>query len=109
MKQSKDPFEAAFVEQDESPPESPVAGNDIDTQVAGASATDVNQPEDEDMDASGQPSIATASAPPVASTKITQPNHKTKDEDEEEEEENMDVELRKFPSSGDPDKMAIMQ
>lgn len=109
MKQSKDPFEAAFVEQEESPPESPIAGNDIDTQVGGASVIDVNHPENEDMDATGQPSIAATSAPPVASTKITQPNNKTKDEDEEEEEENMDVELRKFPSSGDPDKMAIMQ
>lgn len=109
MKQSKDPFEAAFVEQEESPPESPVAGNDIDTHVGGASIIDANQPEDVDMDATGQPSIATSSAPPVASTKIAQPNNKTKDDDEEEEEENMDVELRKFPSSGDPDKMAIMQ
>ncbi|CAA2998115.1 transcription initiation factor TFIID subunit 11-like [Olea europaea subsp. europaea] len=37
------------------------------------------------------------------------PVGKSKEEDEEEEEENMDVELGKFPSSGDPDKVAIMQ
>nr|KYP41808.1 Transcription initiation factor TFIID subunit 11 [Cajanus cajan] len=53
MKQSKDPFEAAF---EESPPESP-----------------------------------------------------DKDEEEEEEEDNMDVELAKLPSAGDPHKMAKMQ
>ncbi|KAF9682197.1 hypothetical protein SADUNF_Sadunf05G0083600 [Salix dunnii] len=32
IKQSKDPFEAAYVEEEESPPESPIVRDDYDTQ-----------------------------------------------------------------------------
>ena len=43
MKQSKDPFEAAYVEQEEQPPESPVALDDYDTQASNAAAADDSQ------------------------------------------------------------------
>lgn len=113
MNQSKDPFEAAFVEQEESPPESPVGGNDIETQDGAPSIDDVNQPEEEEMDVSDHHNVASTSAAPppvpVASAKITQPNNKIKDEDEEEEDDNVDVELRKVPSTSNPDKTDIMQ
>lgn len=108
MKQSQDPFEAAFVEQEESPPESPITANDIEVQIGDASV-DVNQPDDEVVDVISQPNIAsTSTAPSAAARMITQLNNKLKDEDEDDEEE-MEVELGKFPSTGDPDKMAMMQ
>ncbi|XP_022873334.1 transcription initiation factor TFIID subunit 11-like isoform X5 [Olea europaea var. sylvestris] len=81
MKKSKDPFEVAFEEQDVSPPESPTGPDENEEKTRAASN-----------------SVVTAG-----------PVGKSKEEDEEEEEENMDVELGKFPSSGDPDKVAIMQ
>lgn len=109
MKQSQDPFEAAFVEQEESPPESPITANDIEIQIGDASV-DVNQPDDEVVDVISEPNIASTSTAPSASARmITQLNNKLKDEDEDDEEENMEVELGKFPSTGDPDKMAKMQ
>ncbi|XP_042455690.1 transcription initiation factor TFIID subunit 11-like [Zingiber officinale] len=91
----KDPFEAAAEEQD-SPPESPIpAEEDV------AVAVDVDE---EEADAPSQPQ---ASAPPGPAG--AGGGGKGKEEDEEEEEENMDVEFGKFPSGGDPDKMAKMQ
>lgn len=94
MKQSKDPFEAAF---EESPPESPVETE------AEAEAETQNPP-------------SSSSAPPlpqpqkVSATKNKdKEKDKDKDEEEEEEEDNMDVELAKLPSAGDPHKMAKMQ
>lgn len=110
MKPSQDPFEAAFVEQDETPPESPTA-NDIETQVAAVPVNDVNQPEDEvGMDLVTESNVASTSGAPLASAMTAQPNNKNKDEEEEEEEENMDVELGKLQATtGDPDKMAKMQ
>uniref|UniRef100_A0A3N7G7D0 Uncharacterized protein n=1 Tax=Populus trichocarpa TaxID=3694 RepID=A0A3N7G7D0_POPTR len=39
MKHTKDPFEAAYVEQEESPPESPIAQDDYDTQTSNVAAT----------------------------------------------------------------------
>ncbi|XP_048497009.1 transcription initiation factor TFIID subunit 11 [Beta vulgaris subsp. vulgaris] len=110
MKQSQDPFEAAFVEQEESPPESPVAANDVENRNADASVNDTNQPEDEmGLDVVAHPNVVSTSAAPLTSARTTQLNNKNKDEDDEEEEDNMDVELGKLSSSGDPDKMAIMQ
>ncbi|XP_042460931.1 transcription initiation factor TFIID subunit 11-like [Zingiber officinale] len=91
----KDPFEAAAEEQD-SPPESPIpAEEDV------AVAVDVDE---EEADAPSQPQ---ASAPPGPAG--AGGGGKGKEEEEEEEEENMDVEFGKFPSGGDPDKMAKMQ
>ncbi|XP_022873331.1 transcription initiation factor TFIID subunit 11-like isoform X3 [Olea europaea var. sylvestris] len=87
MKKSKDPFEVAFEEQDVSPPESPTG-------------PDENEEKTRDPSTSAAASNSVVTAGPVG---------KSKEEDEEEEEENMDVELGKFPSSGDPDKVAIMQ
>lgn len=110
MKQSQDPFEAAFVEQDESPPESPSAPNDNENQTIATPVTDANQAEDEaGLDDVANPNVTSTSAAPPASARSTQPSNKNKDEDEDEEEDNMDVELGKLPSSGDPDKMAMMQ
>ncbi|EXB56450.1 Transcription initiation factor TFIID subunit 11 [Morus notabilis] len=66
---------------------------------------------------SGDPSSSSSlSAVPANSTAPSLPSssrgaHKTHrdDNEEEEEEEHMEVELDKFPSSADPDKMAKMQ
>ncbi|KAL2920486.1 Transcription initiation factor TFIID subunit 11 [Bienertia sinuspersici] len=110
MKQSQDPFEAAFVEQEESPPESPAAANDNETQNVDTPVNDANQPEDElGLDATVDNNVASTSATPSASARIAQTNNKNKEDDEDEEEDNMEVELGKLPSSGDPDKMAVMQ
>ncbi|CAI9761234.1 unnamed protein product [Fraxinus pennsylvanica] len=87
MKKSKDPFEIAFVEQDESPSESPTGPDENEAQTPDPSTS------------------ATASNP----VRTAGPTGKSKEEDEEEEEDNMDVELGKLPSSSDPDKTAIMQ
>ncbi|TKY69001.1 Transcription initiation factor TFIID subunit 11 [Spatholobus suberectus] len=85
MKQSKDPFEAAF---EESPPESPAeAEAEAETQ---------------------NPTSSSSVVPLVPQPPQTQ-KPKNKDEEEEEEEDNMDVELSKLPSAGDPHKMAKMQ
>ncbi|KAK9724484.1 hypothetical protein RND81_05G076100 [Saponaria officinalis] len=107
---SKDPFEAAFEEQEESPPESPVAAaNDDDNQIGGVSVNEDNhQPEDVVND----PNVPSSSAGPSLAGTTSQINrNKIKDEDadEEDEEEQMDVEMGKFPTTGDPDKLAKMQ
>ncbi|XP_034679282.1 transcription initiation factor TFIID subunit 11-like [Vitis riparia] len=94
MKQSKDPFEVAFEES--SPPDSPVE------ELVGG------QIEDEDDANVNVHPTSTPSAAPSSGTTVP-PTAKSKDEDEEEEEENMDVELGKLPTSGDPHKMAKMQ
>ena len=93
MKQSKDPFEVAFEES--SPPDTPVE------EIIGG------QIEDED-DAHVNVHPTSTSSAPLSGTTIP-PTVKTKDEEEEEEEENMDVELGKLSTSGDPHKMAKMQ
>ncbi|XP_022152728.1 transcription initiation factor TFIID subunit 11 [Momordica charantia] len=120
MKQSKDPFEAAFEEQEESPPNSPSAADvvEIQTNVAASDALDSHDGDDDPKAAtaaaaavathSGIPSAPTTSMF-VSSSSNVSAAPKTKDDDEEEEEENVEVELAKFPSSGDPDKMAKMQ
>ncbi|XAR52856.1 hypothetical protein NMG60_11021169 [Bertholletia excelsa] len=120
MKQSKDPFEVAFEEQEEeeSPPDSPIATDGIETKTgnqtqsesgpmqlpANASANE----DDEDIieNANIRPVNTKPSKSRAAAASVT---GKNKEEEEEEEEENMDVELGKFPSSSDPDKMAKMQ
>lgn len=96
-KKMKDPFEAAYEEQD-SPPTSPSPLPEEE-----APAVEV---EDEEA-APGSQSLATA--PSVEGNASTAIGGKGKEDEEEEEEENMDVELRKFPATGDPDKMAKMQ
>ncbi|XP_052107647.1 transcription initiation factor TFIID subunit 11 isoform X1 [Arachis duranensis] len=130
MKQSKDPFEAAFEEQEDSPPESP-ADTAVDAlQNPNSSIVAHNsqsQPQDQlqlphddnakkgasqftPLSGSGRTN-ASSSGPFTATTGAggSGTGMKSKEEEEEEEEENMDVELGKFPSSGDPDKMAKMQ
>ena len=123
MKQSKDPFEAAFEEQEDSPPESP-ADASFDTQNPNSSDAAAHHPQpqpphdhlhDDDNPKKAAPQFTpTSGAGPITTTGAgagtgTGTSTKNKDEDDEEEEENMDVELGKFPSSGDPDKMAKMQ
>ncbi|KAL4365505.1 hypothetical protein AHAS_Ahas07G0112800 [Arachis hypogaea] len=130
MKQSKDPFEAAFEEQEDSPPESP-ADTAVDAQQNPNSSiiahNSQSQPQDQlqlphddnakkgasqftPLSGSGRTN-ASSSGPFTATTGAggSGTGMKSKEEEEEEEEENMDVELGKFPSSGDPDKMAKMQ
>jgi len=103
MKQvSKDPFEAAFEEQEDFPAVA-VDGqqDDVDDDYHGIEIAAAGP--------STSTSTSTAPTPPVS---VAKSNAKSKDDDqEEEEEENMDVELSKLPSAAesDPDKMAKMQ
>ncbi|CAJ2673649.1 unnamed protein product [Trifolium pratense] len=108
MKQSKDPFEAAF---EESPPESPIETEpdpDADTEIPISNSLNsqpihTNEEEEEDNHVKNTTSINTA----ITTTKNN--NNNNKDDEEDEEEDNMDVELAKFPTAGDPHKMAKMQ
>ncbi|CAI9279419.1 unnamed protein product [Lactuca saligna] len=108
MKQSKDPFEVAFEELDESLPDSPDTHDEIMAQTL-SSKPNINSQRD-DLENSIHPLNQPKSRARLASTSAAiTTNQKNKEDDEEEEEENMDVELGKFPSTGDPDKMAKMQ
>ncbi|GKV26284.1 hypothetical protein SLEP1_g35617 [Rubroshorea leprosula] len=109
MKQSKDPFEAAQEEQDDSPPESPIAADELETQTPAGQDVLTGGDDDEISAAVNNPSEPSTSAPKLASTAANASAGKHKDDEEEEEEENMEVELGKFPSSSDPAKMAKMQ
>ncbi|KAL1547608.1 transcription initiation factor TFIID subunit 11 [Salvia divinorum] len=104
MKKSKDPFEIAFEEQEESPPESPVGLDENESQAAAGPGGG-----DQDMNANvlttGQSTAAAGSVPMGTAAQVG----KNKEEDEDEEEENMDVELGKLRPSGDPTKTAKMQ
>ncbi|KAM5586977.1 transcription initiation factor TFIID subunit 11 [Rosa sericea] len=128
--QSKDPFEAAFEEQDDSPPDSPAAVDAI------RAALDEDYDEGlppEDPPSSSTPSaiaatttatttIATvtpatktltkkssAKQTPASSARATKQSQQNKEEDDDEDEDNVDVELGKYPATGDPVKMAKMQ
>ncbi|KAL0921240.1 hypothetical protein M5K25_008297 [Dendrobium thyrsiflorum] len=94
----KDPFEAAYEEED-SPPASPPPLPEEEAPTM--------EGEDEEVAPGSHPSAAAPSNVANASTAAI--GGKGKEDEEEEEEENMDVELRKFSSAGDPDKMAKMQ
>ncbi|XP_065851102.1 transcription initiation factor TFIID subunit 11 isoform X2 [Euphorbia lathyris] len=107
MKQSKDPFEAAFEEQEETPPDSPIGPDELDGQNLAASQDPPVPPEDDDVEnADVHPNDPSTSTRMLATARN---KRKNKEEDDDEEEENVEVELAKFPSSGDPDKMAMMQ
>ncbi|XP_059440341.1 transcription initiation factor TFIID subunit 11 [Corylus avellana] len=105
MKQvSKDPFEAAFEEQEDSPAVA-VAGqqDDVDDDYDGIEVAIPSS-------AAGPSTSTSTSTAPIAPVSVAKSNAKSKDDDqEEEEEENMDVELSKLPSAADPAKMAKMQ
>lgn len=133
MKQSKDPFEVAFEEQEDSPPDSPIKpddrGDDTQPQILAAqqfSTLNNAQGDDDDYDDYDNDDGNNSNDPPLDSKKVAPsssiPNSSTstaartirnksnkEDEEEEMEEDNMDVELGKFTSTGDPDKMAKMQ
>ncbi|XP_027087772.1 transcription initiation factor TFIID subunit 11 [Coffea eugenioides] len=106
MKQSKDPFEVAFEEQEESPPESPIAADENETQTPAAAAA---SGQGDDVGTSVPPSLPSTTTGAAISIGAAGPIVKSKEEDEEEDEDNMEIELGKFPPSGDPDKMAKMQ
>ncbi|XP_047308425.1 transcription initiation factor TFIID subunit 11 [Impatiens glandulifera] len=111
MKQSKDPFEVAFEEEDEeeeedSPPTSPIGPNAIEPETA-YSKQQINSNVQKD-EADRPPKLLKSQAGSISKGVAVQTS-KPKDEDEEEEEENLDVELGKFPTTGDPDKMEKMQ
>lgn len=104
MKKSKDPFEIAFEEQEESPPESPVGLDENEPQTAAGPTGG-----DPDMNANvlaADPSTTAVGSVPVGTAGQ---NGKNKEDDDDEEEENMDVELGKLRPSGDPTKTAKMQ
>jgi len=131
MKQSKDPFEAALEEQEESPPDSPIGQDDLDSQTPIQTQTQNQAPaghnillDDDDYDepiAEGNnPSHPSSSSTPMLLSTNVKPTvtaaaanavatTKNKEYEDDEEEENVDVELSKFPSSADPTKMAKMQ
>ncbi|KAF8412614.1 hypothetical protein HHK36_000583 [Tetracentron sinense] len=109
MKQSKDPFEVAFKEdQDDSPPDSPIAPDETEGENPVAPIA-VDGQEDSDVNNSTRPTNPSTSFALSTAAGTAAATGKTKEEEEEEEEENMDVEIGKLPSSGDPDKMAKMQ
>ncbi|KAL8472752.1 hypothetical protein ACS0TY_029830 [Phlomoides rotata] len=108
MKKSKDPFEIAFEEQEESPPESPVGPDESETQKSAGPNTIVTG--DSDVNANvvaTNPSTSAAVQIPVGNSGPMGKNKE--DDDEEEEEDNMDVELGKLRATGDPAKTAKMQ
>ncbi|XP_015583041.1 transcription initiation factor TFIID subunit 11 [Ricinus communis] len=124
MKQSKDPFEAAYEEQEETPPESPLGADELlDSQTAATTAQDPDAAvlqEDDDIGSSGggvnstdpvSTATSTTTTPMLMGSAAANATNKAKSREEfdEEEEENVDVELAKFPSTADPDKMAKMQ
>nr|GFA58119.1 transcription initiation factor TFIID subunit 11-like [Tanacetum cinerariifolium] len=105
MKLSKDPFEVAFEEVDDSPPDAPYAHDDTQTLAAQPTIHSQRYDQENSMHPLNQPKARIR----LGSTSASVPNNKNKDDDDEEEDENMDVELGKFSSTGDPDKMAKMQ
>lgn len=110
MKQSKDPFEAALEEQDDSPPDSPIAADDSEVQPSAGQDAVAGGGDDDEIDAGvNNPSDPSTSAPKSVPAATNAAARKHKDEYEEEEEENVEVELGKFPTSSDPTKMAKMQ
>ncbi|KAI4332110.1 hypothetical protein L6164_017046 [Bauhinia variegata] len=112
MKQSKDPFEAAF---EDSPPESPTDASETQHPsesgvVAAAEPTpSAHQPQHDASNINVTMSATQLTPPSTAVGTSAARTTKNRDDDDEEEEENMDVELGKVPSSGDPHKMAKMQ
>jgi len=100
MKQSKDPFEAAF---EESPPESP-------TETEADLIHNHSQSHSHNQNPIPSPSVLPLTpGPPQKASAVVKNKDKDKDDEEEVEEDNMDVELSKLPSTGDPHKMAKMQ
>lgn len=106
MKQSKDPFEAALEEEEESLAGSPRAGEELQAQTPAGQDITSGQ-EDDNVGSAMNNSFDPSSSTRFSISKA--PVGKTKDEDDEEEEENMDVEFGKLSSSADPTKMAKMQ
>ncbi|KDP33286.1 hypothetical protein JCGZ_13073 [Jatropha curcas] len=110
MKQSKDPFEAAYEEQVDtpSPPDSPIGPDELETQTPAAASQDpAAVPEYDDIGSAGvHPADPSTSMPMLPAVRS---KAKNKEDDDDEYEDNMEVELSKFPSSADPDKMARMQ
>ncbi|XP_043688554.1 transcription initiation factor TFIID subunit 11-like [Telopea speciosissima] len=104
MKQSKDPFEVAFEEQQDLPPDSPVTADKTEAQASTSAIAPDSQEDDLSVNIRPTHPSTLVVAPSAAETAGI-----TKEEEEEEEEENMDVELEKFPSGGDSDKLAKMQ
>ncbi|KAL0415932.1 UNVERIFIED_CONTAM: Transcription initiation factor TFIID subunit [Sesamum latifolium] len=105
MKKSKDPFEIAFEEQEESPPESPVGLDENEVQTSAGPSTTITG----ELDASTNANATDPSTLGAVSIGTAGPIGKNKEDDEEEEEENMDVEFGKLRPTGDPAKTAKMQ
>ncbi|XWS52431.1 hypothetical protein CRYUN_Cryun11dG0070500 [Craigia yunnanensis] len=127
MKQSKDPFEVALEEQEESPPDSPIGQDELNSQTPTETqkqttgghntlvddddyddiSTDINNPSH--PSSSSTPMLLSPSVNAKVAAAAAATTTKNKEYDDDEEEENVDVELSKFPSSADPAKMAKMQ
>ncbi|KAL5699609.1 transcription initiation factor TFIID subunit 11 [Ranunculus cassubicifolius] len=85
---SKDPFEMAYEEdKDLQEQDSPIGNDDVEAAPSEFAAN-------------------TSERAPLPTRGI---GKNKEDEEEEEEEENMEIELSKFPTTGDPDKMTKMQ
>ncbi|XP_059308787.1 transcription initiation factor TFIID subunit 11-like [Lycium ferocissimum] len=108
MKHSKDPFEAAIEEEEVSPPESPVGLDENETEDQAALNVSAHGGDDANINPGPENRLTSRNVPISAGT-AGPSSSKIKEEDEEEEEENMDVQLGKFASSSDPDKLSKMQ
>lgn len=127
--QSKDPFEAAFEEQEDSPPDSPAAVDAIraaldedydeglppedpsssSTPLAPAAATATTTVATVTPTTKTITRKATTKPTPAPARATLKQSHQSKEDDDDEDEDNVDVELGKYPATGDPVKMAKMQ
>lgn len=110
MKQSQDPFEAALMEQEKSPPESPMYPDENETENPTSIVVRISHDDlSSDVNASDpQPSSRSEAFANGTSGAVG----KAKEDEEDDDEENMDMEIGKLPSGssvGDPDKRAKMQ
>ncbi|GAA0156460.1 general transcription factor [Lithospermum erythrorhizon] len=111
MKQSQDPFEAALMEQEKSPSESPINVEDND-EPRDPISNDGTSPRDDDFNSNvhvSEPPVFTSDAAAAGTSNV---DGKLKEDEEDEEEENMDAELRNLSSAApaeNPDSRANMQ
>lgn len=122
-------FEAAFEEPEDSPPDSPAAVDAIraaldedydeglppedpsssSTPLAPAAATATTTVATVTPTTKTITRKATTKPTPAPARATLKQSHQSKDDDDDEDEDNVDVELGKYPATGDPVKMAKMQ
>lgn len=103
--QYNDPFAVAFEEQKESPPESPTGPTFEENEGQTQAPIDIVGDEVGPSVYPSNPSIGTGEE---IGNRTSGENVKTREDDDEEEEENIEAEIVKLPSGGDPNKVAKM-